>query len=301
MYNKLVTQGKKKKDPETGTIIWGPLSSQSVVHCHNKLHKALKQAVRLKYIPWNVSDDAERPRIEREEIHPVSEEQAKIFLKAAKSHRLYASFLLDLATGLRLGELLALAWDDVDLTKGTLRVRRSLQNRQDGSVVFEKLKSKKSMRVVPIPPDVLAELKRHKSRQAEEHMKARAKAAKHSEKFGVQLDPETYWVESGLVFRQVNGDRLDPHSFFRTYKKLLKEEAKLEEFRFHDLRHTFATLMLKKGVNVKVVSEMLGHASIQITLDTYAHVMPGMTEQASMVLQGVFIEREAEASEVKKA
>ena len=98
-------------------------------------------------------------------------------------------------------------------------------------------------------------------------MKARAKAAKHSERFGVQLDP---------------------HSYYRTYKKLLKEEAKMEGFRFHDLRHTFATLMIKKGVDVKIVSEMLGHAPIQITYDTYVHVMPGMTEQAAMVLQGVF-------------
>ncbi len=116
-----------------------------------------------------------------------------------------------------MGELLALAWDDVDLDKGKIFVRRSLQNRQNGAVVFEDLKSKKSRRTLSLPPDAVAELKKHKARQAEEHMKAKAKAAKHSEKFGVQLDPETYWTESGLVFRQVNGDRLDPHSYYRTY------------------------------------------------------------------------------------
>ena len=288
LYNKLGKEGKKKKDPETGKVTLIPLSSQSVVHCHNVLHKALKQAVKLKYISANVTEDADKPIIKRKEINPMTEEQAQAFLKAVKSHRLYASFFLDLSTGLRLGELLALAWDDVDLDKGKIFVRRALQNRQNGGVVFEDLKSKKSRRTLSLPPDAVVELKKHKSRQAEEHMAARVRAAKHAKKFGVEIDPESYWVESGLVFRQLNGDRLDPHSYYRTYKKLLKEEAKMDGFRFHDLRHTFATLMFKKGVDVKIVSEMLGHASIQITYDTYVHVMPGMTEQAAMVLQGVF-------------
>ena len=287
-YNGLAKDGKQKKNPDTKAVELVPLSSQSIVHCHNVLHKALKKAVTLQYIPRNVTEDTERPTIKRKDINPMTEEQAKSFLQAVKSHRLYASFFLDLSTGLRLGELLALAWDDVDLDKGKIFVRRSLQNRQNGDVVFEDLKSKKSRRTLSLQPDAVAELKKHKARQAEEHMKARGRAAKHAKKFNVEVDPESYWTESGLVFRQVNGDRLDPHSYYRTYKKLLKEEAKMDGFRFHDLRHTFATLMIKKGVDVKIVSEMLGHASIQITYDTYVHVMPGMTEQAAMVLQGVF-------------
>ena len=290
LYNQLATTGKKRIDKETKKIKLGPLSSQTVVHCHNVLHKALQQAVKLKYIPYNVTDDAEVPSIKRKDINPMTEEQAKHFLKAVKPHRLYASFLLDLSTGLRLGELLALAWDDVDLDKGAVFVRRSIQNRQNGGVVFEDVKSKKSRRTIPLPPDVVAELKLHKSRQEEEHQKAREKAAKHAKKFKVEIDPEYYWVESGMVFRQINGDRLDPRSFYRTYQKLLKEEAKMSDFRFHDLRHTFATLMIKKGVDVKIVSEMLGHASIQITYDTYVHIMPGMMETASLTLQGVFTE-----------
>ncbi len=150
------------------------------------------------------------------------------------------------------------------------------------------------------PPDVAKEIKRHKARQAEEHMKARVKAAKHAKKFNVEIDPETYWVESGLVFRQDNGDRLDPRSYYKTYQLLLNDKAKMSGFRFHDLRHTYATLMIKKGVHVKVVSEALGHASIQITLDTYAHVLPGMMEQAAMTLQGVFTEEASEADSEDK-
>lgn len=288
LYNQLATTGKKRINKETKEITLEPLSSQTVVHCHNVLHKALQQAVKLKYIPYNVTEFTEVPSIKRKDINPMTEDQAKQFLKAVNHHRLYASFLLDLSTGLRLGELLALAWDDIDLDKGTVFVWRSIQNRQNGGVVFEELKSKKSRRTIPIPLDIVTELKLHQSRQEEEHQKARERAAKHAKKFNVEIAPESYWVESGLVFRQVNGDRLDPHSYFRTYQKLLKEEAKMSGFRFHDLRHTFATLMIKKGVDVKIVSEMLGHASIQITYDTYVHVMPGMMEKASMTLQGVF-------------
>lgn len=288
MYQELLKEGKKRKNKETGVVELVPLSTQSVMHCHNFIHKALDKAVRLKYIAFNVADEVDPPKVVRKKINPMTEQQAREFLKSVKSHRLYASFLLDLSTGLRLGELLALAWEDVDLDKYTLRVRRSLQFRQSGEVVFEDLKSKTSRRVVSFPPDVAAELKRHKVRQAEEHMAARVKAAKHAEKFNVEVDPDAYWVESGLVFRQANGDRLDPRSYYKTYQRLLTE-SKVGAFRFHDLRHTYATLMLIKNVHVKVVSAALGHASIQITLDTYAHVLPGMMEQAAMCLQGVFI------------
>ena len=267
------------------------LSAASVRYCHCVLHKALKKAVALGYMRFNVTEETELPKKSQVDRQAMTQDQVKKLLAVAKSHRLYALFLLALATGMRRGELLALAWDDVDLDRRSLRVRRSLLECHKQGVFFDDVKSKSSRRNISFPPDVAAELKRHKSRQAEEHMKARAKAAKHSEKFGVQLDPETYWTESGLVFRQLYGDRLDPRAMARTFDLLL-EKAKLPHFSFHCLRHTFATLMLQNGVHLKVVQEALGHATIQQTADTYSHVMPGIQDQAVMCLQGMFIEPE---------
>ena len=294
LYTELLTRGRKQANSkdENGKIkvlIPAGLSPASVRHCHCVLHKALKKAAALQYVKTNVTDAVELPKRSKVERQAMTLEQVTKFLLVAKKHRLYACFLLALATGLRRGELLALSWEDIDLGKRFLRVRRSLLEAASKGVFIDDVKSKSSRRTVSFPPDVADELKRHKERQAAEEVAAKEKAAEHAKKFNVKVDPADYYVDSGMIFRQENGERLDPRAFGRTYELLLSE-AGLPHFQFHSLRHTYATLMLQKGVHLKVVQEALGHSTIQQTADTYSHVMPGMMEQAAMCLQGLFIE-----------
>ena len=306
LYAGLLKDGKKQRGrrPKNGEAPKPAppegLSSSSVRYCHCVLHKAIKKAVALGYMRFNVTDETELPKKSQIDRQAMTQEQVKSFLAVAKKHRMYAAFWLAVSTGLRRGELLALSWGDVDLEKRTLRVRRSLLECHNEGVFFDDVKSKSSRRNVSFPPDVAAELKRHKARQAAEELKAKGKAKEHSEKFGVPVDPKTYYKDHGLLFQQTNGERMDPRAVARTFTLLL-DKAGLPKFSLHCLRHTFATLMLQKGVHLKVVQEALGHATIQQTADTYSHVMPGMQDQAAMCLQGIFTDNEAEIDKIKHA
>ena len=181
--------------------------------------------------------------------------------------RLEALYVLALNTGMRQGELLALKWDDVDLERGVLRVRRTL-TREGGSYAFGEPKTKKSRRTIRLTTGAVQLLRDHLSRQLEE-----------MERIGSLYQP------GGLIFATEAGTIINPSNLRnRSFKPLLRR-AGLRQVRFHDLRHTCATLLLSKNINPKVVSEMLGHASVRITLDTYSHLMPDMQETAANALQ----------------
>jgi integrase len=174
---------------------------------------------------------------------------------------------LAVTTGLRQGELLGLKWDDIDLEIGTLQVRRTLTTAKDGPVLSVP-KTKGSRRTVRLAQTALEALRSHLERQLEEIDQA-----------------SDLWRENGLIFASEIGEPLSrQHITAHRFKSLLKR-AGLPEIRFHDLRHTCATLLLSKNVNPKVVSEMLGHASIAITLDTYSHVLPNMQERAAKAME----------------
>ena len=222
---------------------------------------------------------------------------------------------MDFATGLRRGELVALSWDDIDLEKGTAKIWRQItrmepkatdkktdeaQNKEKTSSgrrmpIFEKLKTPKSRRTVPISKDVITELKKHKARQAGEKLDAYKKAAEHEKKYGVELDRSKYYQDTGLVFCMEDGTALDPDYIAKVFHRHL-ENAKLPHFRFHDIRHTFATLALSKGEPIKKVSAILGHANITLTLETYCHLMPELMETS--VLEGVFTQAETKQKAV---
>ena len=225
----------------------------------------------------------------------MTEEQARALLRQAKDDRLYAAFLLDFATGLRRGELIALSWDDIDLEQGTAKIWRQITRleKKNGenqrAPVFEQLKTAKSRRTVPISKDVVAELKKHKARQAVEKMDAYSMAAMHAKRHGVEVDRGKYYKDAGLVFCSETGAALDPNNLARIFYNHLSK-AGLPHFRFHDIRHTFATLALSEGEPIKKVSAILGHASISITLEIYAHLVPALME--SSVLEGVFTKPE---------
>jgi integrase len=240
------------------------LSPRMVQLVHVTLHKALKQAVMDGLLPRNATDAVRAPRPERKEISPLSPDQARALLRAAEGDRLEAVYALAVGTGMRQGELLGLKWEDVDLEGGTVQVRRTLSTATGGGFRFGPPKTAKSRRSVKLPGAALSALKKHRQAQLEERMRLAG-----------------LFVDHGLVFASRVGTPVSRQDLVtRSFKPLLKR-AGLPDVRFHDLRHTCATLLLGRGVHAKLVQELLGHSNISVTLDTYSHVLPGMSDAAA--------------------
>ena len=245
----------------------GGLSPRTVQYIHVTLHKALKAAVADGLVPRNVTEAVKAPQVRREEMQPLSPEQVKTLFEAARGDRLEALYILAVHTGLRQGELLGLKWDDVDLEDGTLQVRRALTTAKGGPVLAAP-KTKGSRRSVKLTQSAIEALKSHLKRQLGEIDRA-----------------GSLWQENGLIFASESGAPLDRRTVTSHRFKPLLKRAGLPSVRFHDLRHTCATLLLTRNVNPKIVSEMLGHSTIAITLDTYSHVLPNMRDQAAAAME----------------
>ena len=243
------------------------LAPRTVQYVHVTLHKALEQAIVDGLIPRNVTEAVKPPQVRREEMRPLTAEQVRILFDVGAGDRLEALYVLAVTTGLRQGELLGLKWDDVDLEEGTLRVRRTLTTAKSGPALAAP-KTKGSRRTVRLKQTPLSALKSHLNRQLEEIDRAGDR-----------------WRENGLIFASEAGEPLDRRIITTHRFKPLLKRAGLPQIRFHDLRHTCATILLSKNVNPKVVSEMLGHSSIAITLDTYSHVLPTMQESAADAME----------------
>ena len=240
------------------------LAPATVRKIHSTLHKALSQAVADGMIPRNAAD-VKAPRPAPEEMRPLSEVEARTFLDTARERgdRFEALYVLAITTGLRRGELLGLRWDDADLDRGILRVGRGLV-REGGRHVLGETKTKRGRRRVNLTPRTLAALKTHRVKQLEHRVRLAG-----------------LYEDLGLIFSSEKGTPLNPENLVkRSFKPLLKR-AGLPEIRFHDLRHTCATLLLGRGIHPKIVQELLGHATIAMTLDTYSHYLPSMGDQAS--------------------
>jgi len=238
------------------------LAPQSVKHIRTVLGMALNRAVRWQLIPRNVAALTDAPKIERKPVKPLSPEEAQRLLLAAKGHYLEALLSVAVALGMRRGEVLGLSWSDIDLESGQIRVNKSLQ-RVERKLQLVNPKTNQSRRVIALPDVVVRALKRHKARQLEQRLAAGAN-----------------WVEAGLVFTTRKGTPLEPRNVVRDFKHLLKR-ADLPETRFHDLRHTAASLLLAQGVHPRAVMEILGHSRISLTMDTYSHVMPATLRDAA--------------------
>jgi integrase len=248
------------------------LSPTTVTAIHNMLHTALDNAMKLGLLTRNVCETVSPPRKIRKEIKPLTPEQARRLLDAAKGHPQEALFVLALATGMRRGELLGLKWQDVNLENGVLQVRRALTRMPTGLGYQEaEPKTKTSRRSIMLTSFAIEALKEHRTRQLEMKQKA-----------------GTAWEEHDYVFCTPTGKHLSPgHDVLVQLKKLLKK-AGLPNIRFHDLRHSTATLLLSKGVHPKVVQEILGHSAINITMDIYSHVLPTMHKEAMDGLNDIF-------------
>ena len=241
----------------------GGLSKRSVQYIHVTLHKALKNAVKLGMIGRNPADAVEPPRPQHHEMQTMNESDIHIFLELAKSTPYYALFYLALFTGMRRSELLALRWCDVDLLLCQLSVTRTIHQLHNGDIIFQQTKTDKSRRMVSLSPSTAIVLREH--RELQEKMR---------QSLGLTLTDED------LVFCQIDGKPLLPDSITHAWMKLARRTG-MKGIRLHDARHTHASLMLKQGIHPKIVQERLGHSSIQITLDTYSHVAPGLQQAAA--------------------
>ena len=224
------------------------LSVETVRNINQMISSALNCAVEQRLIASNPTKGCVLPKLERKEMKILPPESLGTFFKEARRSGVFELYYIDLATGLRRGELLGLKWSDIDLTKGVIHVRRQVL-RQNGKVIEAPLKTKNSYRNIAIGADAIKVLK------------------------GMEQKDE-------YVFPSLYGGPMSPDSVLHMLQRVLKR-AGLERIRFHDLRHTFSVLALQNGVDVKTLSAMLGHYSAGFTLDTYAHVTTSMQKQAA--------------------
>jgi integrase len=238
------------------------LSARTIRYHHVVLHKALQTAIKWGLLSRNAADGVDVPRARRSDMQIWDEYEMHQFLEAAKGTQYYALFYTALFTGMRRSELLALRWQDIDFLYSQIYVSRGLHHLKDGSYIFTQPKSEKSRRTIAMPPSAFLVLNEHrKAKEAESLL------------LGQPL------TDDSLVFCNL-GKPLRPNTVSRAWA-ILAARAGVRTIRFHDARHTHASLMLKQGIHPKIVQERLGHSSISITLDTYSHVAPGLQEAAA--------------------
>jgi len=235
-------------------------SARLVQMAYTMIRLSLSVGLKWGLVVRNVAEAADRPSVSRHEITPLTAEQAAKFLTAAKSDRLYAVYVLALATGMRQGELFGLQRDDVDIKAGTINVRRTLVE-LSGKITTNPPKTDKGRRLIELPQMAVTALVAHGERMLAEGLK-----------------------DCDWVFSDTDGNPLRRQNVLRRSFMPILEASGLQGTRFHDLRHTSATLMLGAGTHPKVVQERLGHSQIGITMDTYSHCLPSMQKEAAVSL-----------------
>jgi integrase len=288
----------------------------AISYARTVLRAALGKALRWNSVSRNVATLVDAPRRTRKEIQPLMPEEARTLLAASAEHRLGGLISIATAMGLRVGEALGLRWQDIDLDAGILRVRQALERSGGDAAARRPLiikrrelrkriaaasprsaerraawqelealrvewrkvrttlnitepKSTRSRRTIRMPAVVIAAVKSHRTRQLKERLAAGGD-----------------WQDTGLVFATPIGSPLDARNMSREYKAILKA-AGLPNVRFHDLRHTAATLLLAQGVDPRTIMETLGHSQISLTLNTYSHVLPALQADAAAKLDAV--------------
>ena len=254
---------QKRKDGREGT-----LSARTAHHIYETLNTALNKAKRQRLIQSNPCEFVDSPRFERREMRSLDAAAGAALMKVFESTDIGAAIVTDLGTGLRRGELLALRWGDIDLDQRLLTVRRSIE-RVGKSTGFKEPKTRRSRRTIALPAFVVDRLRRHRIEQKERFL---ALGLGH-------LTDET------LVFERA-GEPWVPNTFGATFSEILRESG-LPHVRLHDLRHSYASMALEAGVDLKTVSNALGHSTISTTADIYAHVTPSLMRSAADRLDAV--------------
>lgn len=231
------------------------LSKRSVQHMHAVVRKALNEALMSGLIYRNPALLVSAPRPDKKPFNTLTKEQARLFLESVKDHRWYPIYVLAITTGMRQGEILGLHWESINFENRTLSVQYTLQY-SSGHMALSEPKTASSRRTISLSPFALNVLKYLKK-------------------------------DNGPVFTTSTGNFVSARNIIRHFHAAL-EKAGLPRMRFHDLRHTAATLLLKENVHPKVVQEMLGHSSIMLTLDTYSHILPDIQQEASDKMEKMF-------------
>jgi integrase len=238
------------------------LNPNTVVIIHRLLRKALENAVKWHYVSYNASKDVSPPRTVKHEMKPLTVEQAHTLLEVVRGQKLEAILTMALTTGMRRGELMALRWSDIDFENKSLQVRHTVSHYAGHGYVENEPKTAKGKRVIILPAFVVDVLKQHRVNQLESRLKV-----------------GSAWKDMNLVFPNSRGSYLRSHILLAMFGKVLAE-AGLPHMRFHDLRHSAATLLLSMGVQMKVVQEILGHSNMSVTADVYSHMLPTMQQEA---------------------
>lgn len=245
------------------------LSPRTVGHVHRVLHRALQDAVRWGLVGRNICDAVKPPRVQPKEMRSLSPDEARRLLAAAQGDPLEALYILALTAGLRQGEILGLKWQDVDLDSGQLQIQRTIARVTGQGFTESEPKSARSRRSITLTALAAAALSRHRAAQLEYRLQAIA------------------WEDHDLVFPNEVGRPIEAGNLTRRAFYPLLERAGVPRARFHDLRHTAATLLLTQGVHPKIVQEMLGHSAVSLTLDVYSHVVPSLQAEAAAKMDAV--------------
>jgi len=246
------------------------ISARTTQLIHAVIHRALNHALKQGLVARNVSDAVTRPKVPRKEMKTLDDYQVRQLLQAAEETRMQTLFWIAVSTGLRKGEILGLKWSDLDWNNGRLQIQRQVQRIKGVGLVLCEPKSASGRRVIILGEKTLDRLRKHKEEQYRERNRA-----------------GDMWKENDLIFPSPNGTILDQSKVNKVYKKCL-QKAGLPNLRFHDLRHSAATLMLQQGIHPKVVQERLGHSDISLTLNIYSHVLPSMQEEAAEKMDELF-------------
>lgn len=242
------------------------LSASTVNYALFVLKTALSWAVDMELIPKNPAQKITPKSKTKARMNVWTPEEVARFLRTAKDNRYFTAFHLALSTGMRIGEILGLHWEDVDLDDGMIRVRRMLEESSEGSRIVERTKSDAGRRSIALTDESVEVLKRHRANQKQEML--------------------ILGYRSDLVFMNMKGKPISSRGLRYHFDGCIKL-AEVPKIRFHDLRHTHATLLLQQGVHPKVVQERLGHSSITMTLDRYSHVIPSMQKEAAQSLGNI--------------
>jgi integrase len=239
------------------------LSTRSVRYVLFILRNALNKAVRWGLVGRNVATLVDPPRVKYRDVRVLSPEETTKLLTAARGDPLEGLVVLAVSTGVRLGEALGVTWADIDLERRQMRIDKSLQRVTGAGQVVSETKTRRSRRTIVLPVIAAEALRQQLSTQ-----RSQRRAFGHG------------WPDGGFVFTSSNGRPLDARNVQRGFRRIVRR-AKLPRMRFHDLRHSCASLLLTQGVAPRVVMETLGHSRIAVTMDTYTHVMPALQHEAA--------------------
>jgi len=267
LYAKLLKEGRLDGK--------GGLSPQTVVHAHRVLHKALKQALLWGFVTRNVADAVAPPKVERTQAKVLDEKHVIALLRHLKGSDMHLPVLIALHTGMRSGEILGLRWSDVDLEAGTLAVGNTLQA-VDGELILREPKTVAGRRCIPLTADTVEALKERSAAQAD------------------YIETHDDYSTEGLVVCREDGSPWHPSTFSAAWIRARKRAG--VTVRFHELRHTHASLLVRSGAHPKTLQERLGHSSAAFTMSVYAHLLPGVQEQAVADLEAMLkrVENEPE-------